>query len=89
VGEPVDSRVGEANASDFLRDREDPAAVAQIVTEAIRQVYDYPAAFAEELAPHAAHFGLRRGDGLALLRWLLDLTEDADADRFIREAQAG
>src|SRR5438270_3100555 len=50
-------------ASDLLRDREDPEAVAQIVAEAIRHVYDYPATFAAELAPHAAAFGLRRGDG--------------------------
>lgn len=71
-------------ASDLLWDREDPAAVGQIVSDAIRHVYDYPAAFAAELGPHAAHFGLRRGDGLALLSWLLDLVSDADTDRYMR-----
>lgn len=76
-------------ASDLLWDREDPAAIAQIVSEAIQQAYDDPSAFADELGPHAAHFGLRRGDGVALLRWLLDLVENTDADRYVREAQAG
>jgi hypothetical protein len=32
------------------------------------KVSDYPAAFAEKLAPHATRFGFRRNDGLALLR---------------------
>jgi hypothetical protein len=76
-------------ASDLLWDREDPAAIAQIVSEAIQQAYDEPTSFADELGPHAAHFGLRRGDGLALLRWLLDLVDNADAGRYMREAQAG
>jgi predicted transcriptional regulator of viral defense system len=76
-------------ASDLLWDREDPAAIAQIISEAIQQVRDAPSAFAEELGPHAAHFGLRRGDGLALLRWLLDLVDDANADRYIQEGQMG
>jgi hypothetical protein len=34
--------------------------------------YDYPDTFADALGPHVAGSGLRRGDGLALLRWLLD-----------------
>lgn len=75
-------------ASDLLRDREDPAAVAQIAADAIRRAYDYPAAFAEEFAPHAAHFGLRRGDGLALLSWLLDLVDEPESNRYLSEAQA-
>lgn len=74
-------------ASDLLRDREDPAAVAQIVIEAIREAHDSPGAFAEELGPHAAHFGLRRGDGLALLRWLLDLVADPQSERYMSDAQ--
>jgi hypothetical protein len=74
-------------ASDLLLDDEDPEAVAQIVADSIREVYDYPGTFAEALAPHAAHFGLRRGDGLALLRWLLDLVGDRDTERWMDEAR--
>lgn len=74
-------------ASDLLRENEDPEAVAQITTDAIRAVYDYPGTFAEALAPHAARFGLRRGDGLALLRWLLDLVGDSDTSRWMTEAR--
>jgi predicted transcriptional regulator of viral defense system len=74
-------------ASDLLRDREDPAAVAQVVVEAIRDARDSPGAFADELGPQAAHFGLRRGDGLALLGWLLDLVADPHSERYMNEAQ--
>src|SRR6266511_2462670 len=48
-------------AADLLADREDPEAVAQIIADAIRGAYDY-LTFADALAPHAAKFGLRRGD---------------------------
>lgn len=75
-------------AADLLDDREDPEAVAHLVADAIRPVYDYPGTFADALAPHSARFGLRRGDGLALLRWLLDLVGDRDTDRWIQEARA-
>lgn len=74
-------------AADLLFDREDPEAVARIVTEAIRNAYDYPANFTESLQPHSAHFGLRRNDGYALLHWLLDLTGDPDAPRWLAEAR--
>ena len=74
-------------ASDLLADHEDPEAVANLMADAIRDVYDYPATFAETLAPQAARFGLRRGDGLALLRWLLGLVGDPDAGDWIEEAR--
>jgi predicted transcriptional regulator of viral defense system len=74
-------------AVDFLRDNEDPEAVAQLITEAIRKANDYPGAFADVLAPHAVSFGFRRGEGLALLRWFLGLTGDPQRDRWIDEAQ--
>jgi hypothetical protein len=74
-------------AADLLFEREDPEAVARIVAEAIRNAYDNPADFAESLEPHSAHFGLRRNDGYALLRWLLDLTGDPDAPRWLAEAR--
>jgi len=72
---------------DLLRDNEGPEAVAQIAADAIRAVYDYPGAFAESLARHAARFGLRQGDGLALLQWLLDLVGDPDTPRWMNEAR--
>jgi hypothetical protein len=40
------------------------------------------------VSPHALRFGLRKGDGLALLRWLLDLVGDSDASRWMQEARA-
>ena len=75
-------------ASDLLRDREDLEAVARLVVEAVRGVYDYPGTFADTLSPLASRFGLRRGDGLALLRWLLDLVGDRDTPRWMEEARA-
>jgi hypothetical protein len=75
-------------ASDLLWDHEDPEAVAQLIADSIRAVLDYPGTFADQLAPHASKFGLRKGDGLGLLRWLLDLTSDPDAARWIAEARA-
>jgi hypothetical protein len=75
-------------ASDLLEDREDPEAVARLVVEAVREVYDYPGGFADSLTPHASRFSLRKGDGLALLRWLLDLVGDRDAPRWMEEARA-
>ena len=75
-------------ASDLLFDREDPEAVARLIADALRPVHDYPGAFADSLAPHAAKFGLRKGDGLALLRWLLDMAGDPEANRWMDEARA-
>ncbi|MFL5962404.1 MAG: type IV toxin-antitoxin system AbiEi family antitoxin domain-containing protein [Gaiellaceae bacterium] len=74
-------------AADLLAEREDPAAVAHLIADAIRPVYDYPGTFADALAPYAAQFGLRRGDGLALLRWLLDLVGDPESARWMDEAR--
>jgi hypothetical protein len=48
-------------AADLLDDKEDPEAVAQVIADAIRPVYDYAGAFADALAPYAASFGLSRG----------------------------
>ncbi len=75
-------------ASDLLKDHEDPEAVANVIADAIRGVYDYPGTFADSLAPLAARFGLRRGDGLALLRWLLDLVGDPDTAQWMDEARS-
>ncbi|MGH2797955.1 MAG: hypothetical protein ACRDM0_09860 [Thermoleophilaceae bacterium] len=75
-------------AADLLSDREDPEAVAHIVADAIRGAYDYPGTFADALARHAAKFGLRRQDGVALLRWLLDLVGDPQTSEWMVEARA-
>ncbi len=75
-------------ASDLLFDHEDPEGVARLVADAIRPVYDYPGTFADSLAPHAARFGLRKGDGLGLLRWFLDMTGDPETNRWMDEARA-
>ncbi|MGH9171429.1 MAG: type IV toxin-antitoxin system AbiEi family antitoxin domain-containing protein [Acidimicrobiales bacterium] len=75
-------------AADLLADGEEPDAVAPIVVEALRRVQDYPGSVAAAIAPLAARFGLRRNDGLALLRWLLELSPDADAPEWLREAVA-
>lgn len=74
-------------AADLLGDREDPEAVARIVSESIRKVYDYPGTFADSLAPHSARFGLRRDDGYALLRWLLELVGDSESQHWLALAR--
>jgi hypothetical protein len=75
-------------ASDLLWDTEDPQAVAQVVADALHNADDYPGAFAEALALHAARFGLRRGDGIALLEWLLDLAARRETSAWLDQARA-
>ncbi len=76
------------SAADLLTDREDPEAVGYVVADALRGVYDYAGTFAETLAPHAAQLGLRRGDGVAVLRWLLDLVGDPETAEWMEQARA-
>jgi predicted transcriptional regulator of viral defense system len=76
-------------AADLLGDLEDPGAVAEVAADALRAGYDTPAAVAAALAPQAARFGLRRGDGVALLRWLLDTVADPGAAEWLAAAGAG
>ena len=66
-------------AADLLRSREDPEAVAQVVADALRRGHASPDEFAAALAPSAAAHGFRRGNGLSVLQWLLDLTGDPDS----------
>ena len=73
-------------AADLLAAREDPGAVGHVIADTLRAVHDHPATVAQAIAPYAARLGLRRGDGLALLRWLLDLTVDPERDRWLIEA---
>jgi predicted transcriptional regulator of viral defense system len=75
-------------AADLLSDGEDPGAVAQVIADAIGQGLEQPGAFADALTPHSARFGLRRGDGLGLLAWLLDLVAAPDAARWLHSARA-
>jgi predicted transcriptional regulator of viral defense system len=74
--------------ADLLDDQETPEAVALVAADAIRAGHDGPGTVAECLAPYAARFGLGRGDGLALFRWLLDLSGDPDTTRWTAEARA-
>lgn len=74
-------------ASDLLYDKEDPTSVAHVIGDALRGINDYPGTVADALAPHAARFGLRRGDGIALLRWMLDLIDDREAELWMSEAR--
>lgn len=75
-------------ASDLLADREDPEAVGHVVADALRGVNEHAGAFVETLAPHAARLGLRRGDGVAVLRWLLDLVGDPEMAKWMEDARA-
>lgn len=61
-------------AADLLAEREDPESVGQIVTDALRAGRETRDAFEVALAPLAARYGKPRGDGAALLGWLLDLS---------------
>lgn len=75
-------------AADLLAEREDPGAVGHLVADSLRAVYDYPSTVAQAIAPHALAHGLRRGDGMALLRWLLDLSGDPERAVWMTEAQS-
>ena len=73
-------------AADLLAEREDSAAVGQIIADALRGGFDYPGTIATAIAPHASTYGLRRNDGIGLLRWLLELTGDPDREVWLGEA---
>lgn len=74
-------------ATDLLADKEDPEAVARVVADALRMRKDWAGNFPAALAPHAARMGFRRGDGLAVLSWLLDLSGEPGSERWIEEAE--
>ena len=76
-------------AFDLLDQDEDPSAVAQLIADAIRRGYDYPASFAERLAALAFKFGFRRGDGMAILGWLFELVGDPQTQVWMKEARGG
>jgi predicted transcriptional regulator of viral defense system len=68
LGLPV-TRAGRMIA-DLLADHVDPSAVAEITAQVIERGLEDPATIAEQLAPFAARFSFRRGDGEALLEHL-------------------
>jgi hypothetical protein len=74
-------------AADLLADLEDPAAVAQVVIDALRAAADDPASVARAIAPRAAGFGLRPDDGPGLLAWLLDLAEAPEREAWLHAAR--
>lgn len=75
-------------AADLLADREDPEAVAQVVVDALRKKNEWAGNFVSALSAQAGRLGLHHGDGLAVLRWLLDLTGDPQSANWIEEARA-
>jgi predicted transcriptional regulator of viral defense system len=75
-------------ATDLLADKEDPEAVARVVADALRRKNEWAGNFARALGPRAAQLRFRRGDGIAVLSWLLDLSGEPGAGRWIEEAEA-
>jgi predicted transcriptional regulator of viral defense system len=75
-------------AADLLAEREDPGAVAQVVADALRGGEDRPHAFAEAIGGYAQRFGLRRDDGVGMLAWLLERSDEPARDDWLREAAA-
>jgi len=86
LGLPV-TRAGRM-IGDLLADHVDPSAVAQITAQVVDRVHDYPAVIAERIAPYAASFGFRRGDGTALLDHLLALAEYKGRIEAVAEARS-
>jgi hypothetical protein len=74
-------------SSDLLAAREDPEAVGQVVADSIRNGLETPRAFVPALARYSSQFGLRRRDGVQLLRWLLDLVGDPQTPAWMKEAR--
>ena len=75
-------------AADLLAEREDLGAIAEIVADALRQRLDDPATVAHAIAPYAGTYGLRRGDGVRLLRWLLSMSGDSERDQWLAQAES-
>ena len=68
---------------DLLADNVDPNSVAQITVEVLDRVLDYPRVVAKSLAPYAARIGLPRGDGVAMLEYLLSRANYRDKDEMV------
>ncbi len=68
-------------AADLLAEREDPESVGQVVADALRSGRETREAFEAALAPLAARYGRPRRDGVAMLRWLLDVAGQGSGAR--------
>jgi predicted transcriptional regulator of viral defense system len=73
-------------AADLLSDGEEPDAVGRVIADALRAGLATPVAFASALAPQAQRHGFQRGNGLGVLRWLLELTGDPATSTWLKEA---
>ncbi|TAN34885.1 hypothetical protein EPN29_00775 [bacterium] len=73
-------------AIDLVEDREDPESIATVVADAIRGGHEPPALFADALRSVAHRLGLRRGEGLGSLRWLLDLIAAKEGPEWVEQA---
>ena len=71
---------------ELLEDRVDADAVAQITSEILDRVFDYPRVIVEVLSPYSARFGLPPNDGLRLLDEFLLRAGNRDRDRILAEA---
>jgi predicted transcriptional regulator of viral defense system len=75
-------------AADLLVGTEDPGAVAQVVVDALNRAAVDAGTVARTIAPHAAAFGLKRGDGPGLLEWLLHLAVAPDREAWLEQARS-
>jgi hypothetical protein len=71
---------------ELLEDRVDADAVAQITSEILDRVFDYPRVVADVLSPYSARFGLPPNDGLRLLDEFLLRAGNPDRERILAEA---
>jgi len=58
-----------------------------VIADALRKKKEWAGNFATALGPRAAQLRFRRGAGLAVLAWLLDLSGEPGAGRWIEEAE--
>lgn len=75
-------------AADLLVEREDPQAVGYVIADALRSAHDDPRTTADALAPLASRYGLANKDGVAVLRWLLDLIGAPETLTWLNQARA-
>jgi hypothetical protein len=61
--------------ADLLEDHIEPERVGQITAEVVQLGLDHPGTIATCIAPSAARYGFRRGDGIALFDHLLTLAK--------------
>ena len=76
-------------AVDLLLEHEEPDAVGQVIADALRKSLEEPSSFVHALAPRASLLGFRRDNGLGALKWLLELTADTEAARWLQVAAKG